>query len=122
MTKKILIVEDNSDSRDILRFVLKATGYEVIEAATGLEGIQKAQDEMPDLIIMDLGLPGMDGIQTTRSLKQEPRTAAIPVVAYTIWGEDFREKAIEAGVVEFLCKTTAPHVLREVILRYLQTN
>lgn len=120
MPGKILIVEDNSDFRQILVHVLLPLEYETIEAATANEGIEKALLEPPDLIIMDLGLPGLNGIEATRLLKQIPETSHIPVVAYTVWGEEFKDKALQAGMVEFLPKTTPPQVLGEVIERFLQ--
>lgn len=119
MPRKILIVEDHEDIRHILRFVLQPLGYQIVEAADGIQGINKALAERPNLIIMDLGLPGIDGIEATWRLKQDPRTAPIPVIAYTIWGEDFREKAMAAGIAEFLRKTEPPHVLKQVIERLL---
>lgn len=119
MLRKILIVEDHEDLRQILRFVLQPIAYEIVEARDGFEGINKAFAEQPNLIIMDLGLPGIDGIEATWRLKQDPRTAPIPVVAYTIWGEDFREKAMAAGMAAFLTKTEPPHALKQVIERLL---
>lgn len=121
MAVRILIVEDNADTRELLDIQLRRMTYEVIDAATGEEGISKAQAESPDLIIMDLGLPGISGIETTVRLKQNPKTAHIPVIALTAWMEDqFRHKALEAGMVEFLCKPTAPQALRYVIEKFLQ--
>lgn len=119
MPTKILVVEDNWDFREILISILHAIGYEVIEAAAAPEGIEKALAESPNLIIMDLGLPGMDGIEATAKLKGHPKTAAIPVIAYTVWGEDFKERAMGAGIAEFVPKTSSPQVLREVIGRLL---
>lgn len=119
MPKKVLIVEDNQDMRHILRLVLQSVAHEIIEARDGLEGIGKAVTEGPDLIIMDLGLPDIDGIAVTVKLKQNPRTTQIPVVAYTIWGEDFRERAMEAGMAGFLRKTASPQILRTAIQRIL---
>ncbi|MBI2090737.1 MAG: response regulator [Deltaproteobacteria bacterium] len=119
MPRKILIVEDHEDIRQILRFVLQPLGYQIVEAADGIQGINKALAERPNLIIMDLGLPGIDGIEATWRLKQDPRTAPIPVIAYTIWSEDFRERAMAAGIAEFLRKTEPPHVLKQVIERLL---
>ncbi|MBI2359660.1 MAG: response regulator [Deltaproteobacteria bacterium] len=119
MPTKILVVEDNWDFREILTSILRPVGYEVVEAMAAPEGIEKALAESPNLIIMDLGLPGMDGIEATAALKRNPQTAAIPVIAYTIWSEDFKAKAMEAGVAEFLPKTTSPQILRAVIGRLL---
>src|SRR3990167_9175385 len=110
MPAKILVVEDNWDFREILTLILNRVGY---------EGIDKAASEVPNLIIMDLGLPGMDGIEATARLKRNPKTADIPVIAYTVWSDDFKDKAMEAGMAEFLPKTTPPQVLREIIGRFL---
>lgn len=119
MAGKILIVEDNWDFREILATVLSTGGYEVIEAPGAQDGIQKAFSESPDLIIMDLGLPEMDGIEATTMLKRNPKTADIPVIAYTVWSDDFRARALEAGMVEFLPKTTPPQVLRDIVGRFV---
>lgn len=119
MPTKILVVEDNWDFREILTSILRPIGYEVVEAIAAPEGIEKAVAESPSLIIMDLGLPGMDGIEATAALKRNPQTASIPVIAYTVWSDDFKDKAMEAGVAEFLPKTTSPQILRAVIGRLL---
>jgi CheY-like chemotaxis protein len=82
----------------ILAVMLSRLHYQVIEASDGLEGIDKAVAESPDLIIMDLGLPGIDGLETTVRLKQNPKTAHIPVVAHTIWSEhqnDIKESRLK---------------------------
>lgn len=118
MPAKILIVEDHDDSREILRIQIEHLGYEVIEARSGEEAIEKALAENPDLIIMDLGLPGMDGIEATVVLKQNPKTSQIPVIAHSAWKEK-RNKALEAGMVEFLPKPTSLAVFREVVQRIL---
>ncbi len=97
--------------------MLRPAGYEVIDAVNGEEGIDKAIANTPDLIIMDLGLPGMNGIEVTIRLKQNPKTARIPVIAYTVWGEEFKDRAMEAGMANFLSKTTPPQIFKEVIER-----
>jgi len=124
MPKKILVVEDHQDSREVLVIQLRKMSYkEVIEAASGEEGIEKALVEDPDLIIMDLGLPGINGIEATARLKQNPKTAKIPVIALTAWQEqDFRDKALKAGVVEYLSKPTPPRILKEALERFLPAN
>jgi len=89
---------------------------EVIEAASGEEGIEKAVGELPDLVIMDLGLPGMNGIETAKKLKESPKTALIPVIALTAWREeDSKDKALEAGMVEYLTKPARPQRLKQII-------
>lgn len=121
MPDKILIVEDHPDSREILAIQLRLMSYEVIEAVNGQEGIEKAQAENPNLIIMDLGLPGIDGIEVTVRLKQNPKTAHIPVIALTAWQEqDYKDKALQAGMAGFLSKPTPPRILKDAIERFLQ--
>lgn len=118
--KKILVVEDHPDSREILVVQLQRMTCEVIEAASGEEAIEKASAEGPNLIIMDLGLPGINGLETTARLKKNPKTAHIPVVALTAWPEqDYKNKALQAGTVEYLTKPTPPQVLKQVIERFL---
>lgn len=120
MPGKILIVEDHPDSREILAIQLRLMSYEVIEAVDGQEGIEKAQAENPNLIIMDLGLPGINGIEATVRLRQNPRTAHIPVIALTAWQEqDYKDEALKAGMAGFLSKPTPPRILKDVIERFL---
>ena len=123
MPAKVLIVEDHPDAREILVFQLGHMGYEVIEAASGPEGIEKALAQGPDLVIMDLGLPGINGIEATVRLKQNPKTTNIPVIAYTAWREDnYRLKAEKAGMVAYLIKPTPSKVFGEVLQRVLQSK
>ncbi len=123
MPAKILVVEDHPDSREILVFQLRHVGYEAIGAETAEEGIEKAAAKNPDVIIMDLGLPGLNGIEATVRLKQNPQTAHIPVVALTAWGEQFhKEKALAAGMVEYLTKPARLQVIKDVIEKFLQTK
>jgi CheY-like chemotaxis protein len=123
MSSKILIVEDHQDSREILRLQIQALGYQVIEAASGEEALEKALAETPDLIIMDLGLPGMNGIEATRELKKSHKTTHIPVLAHTAWKEeDYKHRGEEAGMAGFLTKPTSPRVFKQVIQRLLPTK
>jgi len=94
----ILIVEDNEKNRKLLRDVLTFKGYEIIEAATGEEGIRLAQERRPSLVLMDIRLPGIDGIEALGRLRAEPRTRAIPVMAMTasVMTAD-RQKITDAG-------------------------
>jgi two-component system, cell cycle response regulator DivK len=99
---KILIVEDNEMNLDMLSRRLARKGYQVITAMDGAEGLQMANYELPDLILMDMSLPGMDGWEATRHLKASPETKHIPVIALTahaMVGD--REKAIEAGCNDY---------------------
>jgi two-component system cell cycle response regulator DivK len=119
MTKKILIVEDNNDSLEILGLRLTNFGYEAIKARNSKEAIACAEAEGPDLIFMDLDLPDVDGVKTTAILKQNPKTARIPIVALTAWmSELWREKALKVGIVGYLLKPVTPQTLRQTIEQF----
>lgn len=123
MPVKILIVEDHPDSREVLKIQIEIIGYEVIEAASGEEALNKAVAEHPDLVIMDLGLPGISGLEATTRLKADPKTARIPVVGYSAYPEDlFKQKAQEARMAAFLTKPTLPRRFKEVIEKLLHTG
>ncbi|MDQ3582311.1 MAG: response regulator [Pseudomonadota bacterium] len=99
---KILLVEDNEMNRDMLGRRLQRRGYEVLTAVDGAEGVAKAQADAPDLILMDMSLPVMDGWEATRRLKAAPETQAIPIIgltAHAMSGD--REKVMEAGADDY---------------------
>ena len=99
---KILLVEDNEMNRDMLGRRLQRRGYEVVIAVDGAEGVAKAQTEEPDLILMDMSLPVIDGWEATRRLKVAPETRSIPVIALTAHAmSGDRDKAIEAGCDDY---------------------
>ncbi len=106
--EKILIVEDDPISQKMVRDALQAGGYETQEAGSGEAALQKVAEDNPDLILMDIRLPGIDGLETTRRLKADPHTAAIPVVAVTAHAmpED------EARILEAGCEAYMPKPLR----------
>jgi len=117
---KILLVEDNDMNRDMLSRRLARREFEVVTAATGLEAIEKARSERPDLILMDLGLPDVDGWEATRRIKGAAETAAIPVIALTahaMTGD--REKALEAGANDYDTKPVEFQRLMEKIATLL---
>ncbi len=119
MKKKILIVEDNKDSLEILGLRVTAIGYQVIKARNSKEAIAFAEAEGPDLIFMDMELPDADGIKTTATLKQNPKTSHIPVVALTAWMcELWREKALKVGIVSYLLKPVSPQTLKQTIEKF----
>ncbi len=105
MTQRILVVEDQDDLRAILRDFLTASGYDVVEAADGGEGVAKAQSLRPDLILMDIQLPGIDGIVAMKRIRADARTKHIPTVALTasVMSGD-RERFDEAGFDGFIAK------------------
>jgi two-component system, cell cycle response regulator DivK len=115
-TKTILIVEDQFELRAINAIFLERHGYRVLAVENGAEGVRSAREQRPDLIIMDLSVPVMDGFSATRQLKQDPATRDIPVLVLTAhsYGSAGR-RAREAGCDAFLVKPCAPQrLLREV--------
>ena len=117
--KKILIVEDNPDSLEILGLFVTKIGHQAIKACNSKEAITYAEAEAPDLIFMDMGLPDVDGVETTAILKQNPKTSRIPVVALTAWmSELWREKALKVGIVSYLLKPVSPQTLNQTIEKF----
>ena len=99
---KILLVEDNEMNRDMLSRRLKRRGYEVVIAVNGADGLAMASSEAPDLILMDMSLPVIDGWEATKSIKVDPATASIPVIALTAHAmSGDREKALAAGCDDY---------------------
>jgi two-component system cell cycle response regulator DivK len=99
---KILVVEDNVFNRDLIQRFLEPEGYDVVVARDGAEGLERAVADEPDLVLMDMSLPVVDGWEATRRLKADPATARIPVIALTahaMLGD--REKALEAGCDDY---------------------
>jgi two-component system cell cycle response regulator DivK len=120
MSKKILVVEDTEDNRQILRDLLSRAGYDIIEANDGAEGVAKASEHKPDLILMDIQMPVMDGYEATRLIKADPALKAIPVIAvtsYALSGDE--EKARTAGCDGHIAKPFSPRQMlakvREII-------
>ena len=105
MTKRILVIEDTEDNRQIVGDLLSSAGYELIEAVDGLEGVATAEREQPDLILMDIHLPGMNGIQALKVLRADAATAKIPVIAVTasVMQQD-RNLITEAGFDAYVAK------------------
>ena len=121
MSKRILIIEDQEDNRQIIHDVLSASGYESIEATTGEEGLAFAEREKPDLILMDIQLPGMDGYEVTRRIKANVALHHIPIIAvtsYALSGDD--QKAFAAGCDGYVTKPVSPKVLLRKIKEYLR--
>ena len=99
----VLVAEDHADSRDALRTLLEALGYRVFEAADGGQAVDLARDFHPDLILMDVMMPVVDGLEATRRLRTDPSTAGIPIIALTAM-EGSRERALAAGCSDYVMK------------------
>ena len=113
---RILLVEDNDDNLSVYRAILEHTGFEVMEARDGEAGVKQARSGQPDLILMDISLPGLDGFEATRILKTDPATRHIPIIALTAHAlDEDRERARDVGCDGFLAKPIEPRrVVREV--------
>ena len=112
MTQQILVIEDHEDNRVILRDLLISAGFEVIEALNGQEGVSMAEARKPDLILMDIQLPVLDGYEATRRIKANPALASIPVIAVTSYALSGDEaKAMAAGCDGYVTKPFSPRLL-----------
>ena len=116
MTKRILVVEDQEDLRGILRDLLTSSGYEMLEAADGQAGVDKAKAEKPDLILMDIQMPVMNGYDATRQIKANPELKPIPIVAvssFAMKGDE--EKARASGCDHYVTKPYSPMQLLKTV-------
>jgi two-component system cell cycle response regulator DivK len=120
MSKRVLVVEDQEDNRQILRDLLASAGLDMIEAEDGPAGLAAANSARPDLILMDIQLPGLDGYEVTRRIKANPALAHIPIIAvtsYALSGDD--DKAHAAGCDAYVTKPYSPRQLLAKIREYL---
>lgn len=119
---RILVVEDNQDNMTLIVDVLSSLDHDVLQAADGQEGLDMAQAEKPDLILMDLSLPRVDGWTATRQLKADPELKTIPIIALTahaMIGD--RERAIEAGCDDYITKPVSLPDLLSKLQKYLSS-
>jgi two-component system, cell cycle response regulator DivK len=120
MSKRILVVEDQEDNRRILHDLLTSAGYEIIQAENGQEALAAAARERPDLILMDIQLPLLDGYEATRRIKADPDLRAIPIIAVTSYALSGDEgKARAAGCDAYVTKPYSPRVLLAKIREYV---
>jgi two-component system cell cycle response regulator DivK len=120
MSKRVLVIEDHEENRRIIRLLLGSAGIEMIEAASGEEGIKAAERERPDLILMDIQLPGLDGYEATRRIKGNQTLRHIPIIvvtSYALSGDDV--KAFEAGCDAYVTKPFVPRELLAKVREYL---
>jgi CheY-like chemotaxis protein len=120
MPNTVLLVEDNDDNRAIYRTILEFSGYAVIEALDGDSAVVQARASRPDLILMDISIPIMDGWEATRILKADPATSGIPIIALTAHAMDSdRRRAKEVGCDGYLAKPIEPRLVVEEVARFL---
>ena len=120
MSKRVLVIEDTADNRRIVRDLLTRSGYEVLEAEDGQAGVERAAAEKPDLILMDIQLPLVDGYEATRRIKANPDLAKTPIIAvtsYALSGDEQKAKA--AGCDGYLAKPFSPRDLLAKVREFL---
>jgi two-component system, cell cycle response regulator DivK len=120
MTKRILVVEDTEDNRRIVNDLLSSVGYELIEAVDGAEGVALAQREHPDLILMDIQLPVIDGYEATRRIRAIPELTGVPIIAvtsYALSGDEAKTRA--AGCDGYIAKPFSPRQLLAKVREFL---
>lgn len=119
MSKTILVVEDYVDTRTMMRFLLQQFGYEVLEAANGLEAVEIVEKHQPNLILMDIAMPLMDGLKATRIIRNLDGFSKIPIIAVTAYGNSYYRQAIEAGCDDLINKPLDFSNLEPIIKQYL---
>jgi two-component system cell cycle response regulator DivK len=120
VTKRILVVEDHEDNRQMLRDLLTSSGFEMMEAVTGTDGVLMAKAQQPDLILMDIQLPGIDGYEAARQIKAEPALKSVPIIAVTSYAlSGDATKALAAGCAAYVTKPYSPRALLAMIREHL---
>ena len=120
MSRKVLVVEDTEDNRTIIRDLLSAAGYDLLEATDGAAGLSMAAEHRPDLILMDIQLPVMDGYETTRRIRADPALRKIPIIAvtsYALSGDEAKTRA--AGCDAYIAKPFSPRKLLDTVRSFL---
>jgi CheY-like chemotaxis protein len=116
---RILVVEDEPDSREFLSTLLKLEGYTVVTANDGLEGIEKVETDHPDIILSDICMPNMDGIDMVRTLRKSPKHKRIPIVMLSAFGSGNLTSAINAGANEAMRKPVHAELLLQYITKWI---
>ena len=120
MPKSILIVEDNQTNAALLKDVLGARGYDVTIVAHGADALEMVRSKPPNLVLMDIQLPGMDGYEVTRRLKSDPSTSHIPIIAVTAYAlKGDMDKAIQAGCDDYISKPINTRELPKVVEKFI---
>jgi CheY-like chemotaxis protein len=117
---RILVADDNDASRELIREVLEMSGYDVIEAADGRDAVTMVRESPPDLVLVDIQMPRLDGYGVLRELRADPLLAGLPVVALTAYAmQGDRERALDAGFDDYITKPLEVAALRRQIKRFL---
>ena len=117
MKKRVLIVEDYEDTRTFLKFMIEKFGYSVIEASGPYEAIDKAAEFLPDLILMDIGMPLLDGLSVAQLIHDKETNSLVPIIAVTAFS-DIKDEALKAGCSDVIYKPVQAELLREMLDLY----
>ena len=118
MPKRVLIVDDFTDTRRLAKIVLEKSGYEVIEAADGYEAVKRAVKDRPDVILMDIAMPVMDGIQATQAIRKHFDLSEVPIVAITAYGDFYSDRARDVGCNDVVQKPVEISRLRPLVEQF----
>jgi CheY-like chemotaxis protein len=120
---KVLIAEDNAVNRELLRELLEMRGYDVFEACDGLQALAMVEQIRPDFLVLDLGMPGLDGFGVIQKIRSDPSTAKLPVLAATAYAmRGDRERVLEAGFDGYISKPINPKALKEEVDRLMEAG
>lgn len=119
MQKTILVVEDYADTRSFMKFILEDYGYQVQEAENGEEAVKAVKSHAPDLILMDMSMPIMDGLTATKKIRKFDGMARLPIIAITAYGKSYYRQAMEAGCDDLINKPLDPNTLKPILNQYL---
>jgi two-component system phosphate regulon response regulator PhoB len=121
MSKKILIVEDNEDALSFMKLLIEKYGYQVVEATDGIEALEKFRRHQPDLVLMDVSLPFVDGLTTAKAIREIEGSGEVPILVVTALGKSIQAQATEAGCNELIFKPIDIEVLRLLIEKHLES-
>jgi CheY-like chemotaxis protein len=119
MKKLVLLAEDQPDIREMMRILLQSYGYDVIQASDGYEAVELALQRCPDVILMDMAMPVLDGLQSVRAMRRHKELAKVPIVAVTAFGDFYNQRALDAGCTHVLHKPLDFEVLRPIVQGYM---
>ncbi len=119
LPKTILVVEDFADIRTMMKVLLQLYGYNVVEASDGFEAVKKAIENIPDLILMDMAMPLMDGLEATAIIRERRELDDVPIFAVTAYGDRYAEKALAAGCAQVIGKPLDFETLKPLLNQYL---
>jgi two-component system alkaline phosphatase synthesis response regulator PhoP len=123
MAKKILVIEDDPATLRLVDYTLKQEGYDVITSTNGLDGLRKALSESPDLVILDVMLPGLDGFEICYRLRAEPSKAKLPILMFTAKAQEIdKDTGIRVGADDYLTKPSSPDVILSHVAKLLEKN